>query len=116
MEKGGTIIIEVPHARDFLLDALRIRSFIDFTLWSEHLVLHTRESLTAVVRAAGFTNECVTGFQRYGLSNHLYWLRHGKPGGHEQFARFSRPDLDVSYATMLKDIDQTDSLICIAES
>lgn len=116
MVEGGLIIIEVPHARDILLDGLRVQNFVDFTLWSEHLILHTRESLSTFVKAAGFTNVVVTGFQRYGLSNHLYWLKYGKPGGHEKLIEFTRPDLDQSYASMLKDVDKTDTLICIAEN
>jgi 2-polyprenyl-3-methyl-5-hydroxy-6-metoxy-1,4-benzoquinol methylase len=49
MAAGGTCVVEVPHARDFLLDFLECETFRAFTLWSEHLVLHTRESLKAVM-------------------------------------------------------------------
>ena len=40
--KNGTIIIEVPHANDFLLNFMKNNEFKQFTLWSQHLLLHTR--------------------------------------------------------------------------
>ena len=45
LKKNGNLIIEVPQANNFLLKKLKIKSFINFTLWSEHLILHTNKSL-----------------------------------------------------------------------
>jgi hypothetical protein len=70
----GTLIIEVPHARDFLIEALKLQEFIDFTLWSQHLVLHTRESLRLLLADAGYRNVMIEGVQRYSIANHLHWL------------------------------------------
>ena len=42
---NGKIIVEVPHANDILLSSLFVQEFKDFTLWSPHLLLHTRDSL-----------------------------------------------------------------------
>jgi hypothetical protein len=39
---GGTLVIEVQHANDFLINARQCKPFIDFTLWSQHLVLLER--------------------------------------------------------------------------
>ncbi len=64
----GKIVVEVPHAKDLLIDSLAVRPFIDFTLWSQHLILHTRESLGAFLKAAGFRNTEVYGVQRYGVA------------------------------------------------
>ena len=47
------MIIEVPHARDFLIETFDINSFKDFTFWSEHLILHTKESLVAFAKESG---------------------------------------------------------------
>lgn len=82
LRPGGMLLVEVPHARDFLLETLDCSEFRHFTLWSEHLVLHTDVSLSAVIKSAGFSGIEVTGHPRFPLSNHLYWLRHGKPGGY----------------------------------
>lgn len=108
---GGEIVIEVPHARDALLTTFDCAAFRDFTLWSEHLILHTRDSLEAMIRAAGLTVASMTGRQRYPLSNHLYWLRHGAPGGHGHWPFLSNPELDRQYEAALAAVDQTDTLI-----
>lgn len=116
MVKGAKIIIEVPHANDFLISFLDNDEFKSFTFWSEHLILHTRESLCAFLKAAGFSNIIISNFQRYPLANHLYWLSKGKPGGHVAWSHLRTSELDQSYANMLASIDKTDTLIAIAEN
>jgi hypothetical protein len=112
---SGTIIIEVPHARDFLIDSLKLQSFIDFTLWSQHLVLYTRDSLNALLYAAGFKNITIKGVQRYGLSNHLHWLAKNRPGGHKSiFSVIDTDDLKNAYALALSKIDANDTLVALA--
>lgn len=115
MIKGGRIIVEVPHANDFLLSTLNSEAFKAFTFWSEHLILHTRQSLKVFLEAAGFVNVEIQGFQRYPLANHLHWLAQGKPGGHVSWKHLRTQALDRAYEDFLKSIDQTDTLIAIAE-
>jgi 2-polyprenyl-3-methyl-5-hydroxy-6-metoxy-1,4-benzoquinol methylase len=114
LKPGGVLLVEVPHARDFLLETLNSAEFRSFTLWSEHLVLHTRQSLRALLNAAGFEHVDVEGLQRYPLSNHLYWLRHGQPGGHEKWADLNNADLMSAYEATLDLIDQTDTIVGLA--
>jgi SAM-dependent methyltransferase len=111
LRPGGRLVIEVPHARDFLMSFLDLDAFKRFTLWSEHLILHTRQSLEVFVRAAGFEHVSIEGFQRYPLANHLYWLARGQPGGHKQWPSLQEEDLDRAYAAMLARLDVTDTLI-----
>jgi 2-polyprenyl-3-methyl-5-hydroxy-6-metoxy-1,4-benzoquinol methylase len=111
LRPGGTIILEVPHARDVLL---KLEAFKAFTLWSEHLVLHTRQSLETYLKLAGFTDIHIEGFQRYPLANHLGWLVDGKPGGQNRHEISA--ELTTAYAQMLNDTDQTDTLIASAKS
>jgi hypothetical protein len=116
MKKGGKIIVEVPHANDFLITFLECEAFKKFTFWSEHLILHTRESLKIFLQEAGFTRVVIKGYQRYPLANHLHWLAKGLPGGHMQWAALSSEQLDISYADLLAQIDRTDTLIAFAEA
>jgi len=97
LKAGGAIIVEVPHAEDFLIQSVDIPEFRAFTFWSEHLVLHTRASLEAVMAAAGFRDVRVLPHQRYGFTNHLHWFLERKPGGHEAFARFENCELEAAY-------------------
>lgn len=115
LKVGGKIVIEVPHARDFLFAYLDLEEFKKFTFWSEHLVLHSRSSLTAFLDRASFRNTIISGFQRYNLANHLHWMKEKKPGGHINWSVLSTEQLDDAYSSMLQRIDMTDTLIAIAE-
>jgi SAM-dependent methyltransferase len=115
LKVGGKIIIEVPHANDFLFSFLDLEEFKKFTFWSEHLVLHNRWSLTAFLEKADFKNTVISGFQRYNLANHLHWLKEKGPGGHIKWSMLATDQLDNAYSNMLQKIDMTDTLIAIAE-
>ena len=115
LKMGGKIIIEVPHANDTLLKTYESEKFKEFTLWSEHIILHTKESLSAYLKHAGFKNIKVEGFQRFPLSNHLHWLSKGLPNGQNIFTTFNQPELMAEYESTLKKIDETDTIIAIAE-
>lgn len=113
---GGQVLIEVPHANDFLLSSVACEEFKQFTLWSQHLVLHTRGSLRKTLEFIGLTDIQIEGVQRYPLSNHLSWLSNGKAGGHK--SPLSALDSDAlfhAYQSSLARIDATDTLVAIAK-
>ena len=113
---GGQILIEVPHANDFLLSNVQCDEFKQFTLWSQHLILHTRESLRKTLKFVGLEDIQIEGVQRYPLSNHLNWLANGKAGGHK--SPLSSLDSDAlfdAYQNSLARIDATDTLVAIAK-
>lgn len=112
---GGRIIVEVPHAKDFLINTLKHSSFINFTLWSQHLILHTRESLLLMLQSVGFKDVIIEGVQRYSVANHLNWLVKNAPGGHKsEFASIETAALIEAYASALMKIDASDTLVAIA--
>lgn len=115
LDTGGKVFIEVPHAGDALLTSYNLESFKKFTLWSEHLILHTHKSLETYLQAAGFKNIQILGFQRHPLANHLGWLRNGKPGGQKILTHFNDAQLEKSYNDFLSRSHQTDTIIGIAE-
>ena len=115
LSSAGLLVVEVPHARDFLLSGVDCEAFRNFTLWSQHLVLHTRESLRRLLQEAGYRDIVIEGVQRYPLSNHLKWLAEGKPGGHRsQLSALESDPLREAYAASLARMDATDTLIAFA--
>lgn len=114
LKPGGTLIIEVPHARDLLLSFFDLPEFKDHTFWSEHLILHTRESLRSFLTAGGFKVKAISGFQRYPLANHLHWLARHVPGGHKHWAFMRSNELDTAYSSKLAELDANDTIIAIA--
>ena len=117
LSDSGKIVIEVPHANDFLISALGHHGFIDFTLWSQHLILHTRESLRLFLEYSGYKNISIKGIQRYPISNHIHWMTSNKPGGHRSnFSLLETPALNEAYSAALAAADATDTLLAIADA
>ncbi len=113
---GGNLIIEVPHANDFLLKNLQVEEFKEFTLWSQHLVLHTKNSLNNFLTYSGYKDIEIFGIQRYSIANHLGWLMNKKPAGHmSELANMETPELIEEYQNALKKADATDTIIAIAK-
>lgn len=115
LKKGGKIIIEVPHAEDFLLLQDELKEFKNFSFWSEHLVLHTYQSLKKILQVAGFKKINVRFYQRYNFSNHLGWFINRKPNGHFLYDKLVSKSLNKLYSENLIKLKQTDTLIAIAE-
>ena len=80
LKKNGVLYIEVPHANDIMLQFEPYRKFI---LWSEHRVLHTKNSIAKLLSYVGFKIFSIDFVQRYDANNHLGWIMSSKPGGHE---------------------------------
>jgi SAM-dependent methyltransferase len=112
MNKDGKLVIEVPHAKDFLIT--QSQPFREHTFWSEHLFLHTRETLTALLEDSGYQVTAISSVQRYSLANHLYWLAKGKPAGHVEWSHLSEDMLNSHYESVLAKNDMTDTLIVYA--
>ncbi len=115
LKNKGKIIIEVPHAEDFLILQEELKAFKNFTFWSEHLILHTYKSLKSILLKSGFKNINIKYYQRYNFSNHLGWFLKKKPGGHNFYKEIVSNKLNLVYCNNLKKLGQTDTLIAIAE-
>lgn len=109
------LVIEVPHARDWLIQH-GPTEFRHFTFWSEHLVLHTRQSLQLLLARSGWAVMQEIAVQRYPVWNHLHWLSQKRPSGFN--ASISDPaalELKRSYESYLAARDQTDTLVILAQ-
>mgnify|MGYP005997733797 CR=1 FL=1 len=115
LNKKGKIIIEVPHAEDFLLLQDELDEFKDFTFWSEHLILHTVKSLKKIILKAGFKKVKIQYYQRYDLANHLGWFIKRKPGGQLFYKEYFDEQINKLYFKKLEKLGQTDTLIAVAE-
>ena len=113
LRDGGKIIIEIPHDNDFLLH--NSEEFMKFSLWSEHLILHTYQSLNLFLQDSLFKDIYIKGIQRFSLSNHLNWLSKRKPGGHKNnFSMILSNDLEEEYCKSIISANMSDKLLAIA--
>lgn len=107
----GTMVIEVPSSSDALLTLYECEAFQNFTYWSQHLFLFNAHTLEVMISKAGLRVISIKQHQRYSLSNHLYWLSRGKPGGHRLWRFLDSDLLNTSYANALASIGKCDTLI-----
>ena len=114
LKSSGKLIIEVPHANDFLISKLNHEAFKNFTLWEQHLILHTEKSLKKILIKSGFKKVKIIFFQRYGLDNHLGWILDNKPGGHNRYKTIFNDKMNNEFKSKLIKMKCSDTLIAIA--
>lgn len=115
LSDDGIFICSTPNADDVMLSYFQISEFADFTYWSEHVYLYNENTLCNLLQKAGFNDVQCQQVQRYPLSNHLYWLRTGLPGGHRKWIDFNDRELNEEYARVLKGIKRCDTICIIAK-
>ena len=107
----GQIIIEVPNADDALLTLYHNEPFSRFTYWSCHLFLNTAKTLEMLVCQCNLKVNYIKQVQRYPLSNHLYWLANGRPGGHQKWHFLDSPEMHAAYTKQLAAIGKCDTIL-----
>lgn len=98
LKPGGLLIIETPNSNDALLVLYENEAFQNFNYWSHHPMLHSKNSLNAVISRNSFRVLQNQGIQRYDLNNHLYWLSKGAPNGHNIWRNILSADTIDRYA------------------
>mgnify|MGYP001454862661 CR=1 FL=1 len=107
----GEIIVEVPNSEDALITLYNNNAFQNFTYWSQHIFLFNANTITELVKKSGLKPCWVKHVQRYPLSNHLYWLANGKPGGHQKWNFLNNEGLNLHYEAQLAAIGKTDTIM-----
>jgi len=108
---GGEIIVEVPSSNDILLTLYSNDPFQNFTYWSQHLFLFNATTIQMLIKKAGLKLNWTKHIQRYSLSNHLYWLAKGKPGGHKEWNFMDSDELNRQYEQQLASLGVTDTIM-----
>jgi 2-polyprenyl-3-methyl-5-hydroxy-6-metoxy-1,4-benzoquinol methylase len=111
LNNSGQIIVEVPNSSDALLSLFNCDSFTKFTYWSCHLFLFNQSTLKKLIDQTGLRLNYIKQVQRYPLSNHLYWLAKGQPGGHQHWSFLDSPELHCAYENQLASISACDTLL-----
>jgi SAM-dependent methyltransferase len=111
LKDKGQIIVETPNAGDALLQLYKSGPFSHFTYWSCHLFLFSVSTFSRLAESIGITVNYIKQVQRYPLSNHLYWLARGKPGGHKEWSFLNSRELHDAYEKQLASIGHCDTLL-----
>lgn len=116
LKPNGILIIEVPNSEDALITLYENEAFKKFTYWSCHLILYNDSTLTNLLQQVGFSRYTIKQIQRYPLSNHLFWLSQGLPGGHKELSVLNEVELNNRYADALASIGKCDTIIAEVRS
>jgi len=108
LNKNGRIIIEVPCSDDPLITLYQSKEFKDFVFQPMHPMIYNEKSLDYVFKKAGLSKDIVIYHQRYGLSNHLSWLKNKKPGGDVNLDMMFGNNTE--YKKRLEDLKKTDTI------
>ncbi len=111
LSENGEIIIESPNSNDALLSLYHSKYFSEFTYWSCHLYIFNEFTLKLIAEKCKFKVNFIKQIQRYPISNHLYWLSYGKPGGHNKFHFLDSKILNDVYESSLASIGCCDTII-----
>ena len=111
LNEGGQIIIEVPNIEDALLTLYDSGPFSHFYYWSPHLYYYSSKTLEKLAIQSNLKINYIEQFQRYPLSNHLYWLAFEKSGGHEVFNMFNDKELNRLYIKKIAELGKCDTII-----
>ena len=111
LEENGEMIVEVPNSDDALLTLYENIDFQNFSYWSQHLFLFNENTMTELIKQSGLRLNWIRHIQRYPLSNHLYWMAKGHPGGHKKWSYLDSDELNFEYEKQLANIGKTDSII-----
>ena len=77
-------------------------------------MLHSANSLVNLLEKSGFEIVENSAVQRYGLSNHLYWLSNEKPGGHVIWDETFSEETEAAYRDDLVNKGISDTLWFVA--
>ncbi|WP_289023765.1 class I SAM-dependent methyltransferase [Desulfobacter postgatei] len=113
LSPGGVVIIEVPHIEDPLLSLYDLNAYKDFYFQPMHHYIYSVKALNHLFVPQGFMEKEVIYIQRYGLDNHLAWLKNEKPGGNPEFKTLFE-SCNGTYCKSLERAGKTDTIMYIA--
>lgn len=109
----GLLVMEIPSARDPLISLYDIAAFKDFYFQAMHPYVYGIEAVDIMLERAGLERVAFRFKQRYGLSNHLKWLKEGKPGGSARFTELFSGAANDAYIQALEAAGQTDTVYVV---
>lgn len=109
----GRLLIEVPALTDPLLSVYKLPEYEKFFYQRQHPFYYSTESLRRLLEVNGFKIERMIPHQRYGIENHLNWLRQHSPGGDSEYLSLFL-NADGPYRKCLERAGKCDAAIAVA--
>ena len=113
LKKNGKIIVEVPNVEDALLTLYDIPAFKQYYFTPAHSFYYSKKTLALLFKKVGYQKFNIEYLQRYDLSNHMYWMMYGKPGGLGKFNNVFSEKLRLDYKIDLMTCGRSDTLFAV---
>lgn len=113
LKEDGCLIIEVPSVDDALISLYDIKEFKNFYFQIQHPFYYNEYSLRYIFEVNNYNINKVIHHQRYGIDNHLNWLKNKTQGGNLQFNEFFK-SFDNSYRNYLIKSKKSDTVSVIS--
>jgi len=108
LKPTGKIFFEVPSRSDPLITIYDAPAFQNFYWSVAHHWYFNRMSLDYLLGQLPCAYELIPE-QRYDLSNHIWWILNGKPGGMRKFSNKFTPELDEAYKESMRQTGHCDT-------
>lgn len=112
LKPGGLLYIESPNVEDALLSLYNCDPFTHHAFHRDMACYWSKTTLAILAEKTGLKVDAIRFIQRYPIGNHLYWLSHGKPGGHVKWDYLGSEKLHQEYEKILAGLGKTDTIIC----
>lgn len=109
LKKKGLIIFEVPNINDPLITLFKTKEFDNFYWSIVHHWYFSSKTLGNLLTKNNIKHEFYFD-QRYDLSNHITWLKEGKPGGTNKYNKYFSKLLNDRYKKDLINSGYCDTL------
>ncbi len=112
LKKNGKIVFEIPCYQDALHKIYDIPEFERFYWSVAHPWYFNENSLKFLLKKLKKKFKIIRD-QRYDLSNHLFWMKNGKPGGMKYYSKFLGESIEEKYKKNLISKGYFDTLVGI---
>lgn len=112
-DRDSRIVMEVPNVNEALITLYKSPAYDEFVWQRAHCSYFSVEALKDIFSRLKMEAEFIP-VQRYDLSNHVYWLTDGKPGGTGKHDNIFSKGLNEEYKKCLKDRWICDTILAIA--
>lgn len=113
LKPNGIIVAEVPFIKDPLLSLYDNDAFKSFTIQAMHPFIYSERALSLLFAKTSLKIIKFQYKQRYGISNHIQWLKKGHPGVDKNIEQVFKK-LNKEYVSTLESSGNTDTIYLLA--